>query len=62
MTSLSNKSLSLALEELYQGKLEFHRPTADEIEIERLEVEALEQARQDANNDLDAFTDALRDA
>jgi hypothetical protein len=23
---------------------------------------ALEEARQDANNDLDAFTDALRDA
>ena len=28
VTSLSNKSLSLAMEELYQGKLEFHRPTA----------------------------------
>lgn len=62
VTSLSNKSLSLALEELYEGKLEFHRPTPEEIEAERLELEALEQARQDANNDLDAFTDALRDA
>jgi hypothetical protein len=59
---MSNKSLSLAMEELYQGKLEFHRPTPEEIESERLQAEALEQARQDANSDLDAFTDALRDA
>jgi len=62
VTSLSNKSLSLAMEELYQGKLEFHRPTPEELEGERLQAEALEQARQDANSDLDAFTDALRDA
>ncbi|HEY5092194.1 MAG TPA: DNA-directed RNA polymerase subunit omega [Acidimicrobiales bacterium] len=62
VTSLSNKSLSLAMEELYQGKLEFHRPTAEELEDERLQAVALEEARQDANNDLDAFTDALRDA
>ena len=26
VTSLSNKSLSLAMEELYEGKLQFHRP------------------------------------
>ena len=50
------------MEELYEGKLEFHRPTPEELEVERLEAEAQEQARQDANNDLDAFTDALRDA
>ena len=62
VTSLSNKSLSLALEELYEGKLEFHRPTPEEIEAEQLQIAALEQARQDANNDLEAFTDALRDA
>jgi hypothetical protein len=62
VTSLSNKSLSLAMEELYQGKLEFHRPTPEELENERLQAVALEEARQDANNDLDAFTDALRDA
>jgi len=37
-------------------------PTVDELENERLQAEALEQARQDANSDLDAFTDALRDA
>ena len=61
VTSLSNKSLSLALEELYEGKLEFHRPTADELDAERAQAEA-EQARQDSNSDLDAFTDALRDA
>jgi DNA-directed RNA polymerase subunit omega len=62
VSSLSNKSLSLAMEELYEGKLQFHRPTVEEIEIERLEIEAREQARLDAANDLDAFTDALRDA
>ena len=62
VTSLSNKSLSLALEELYEGKLEFHRPTPEEIEAEQLQIAALEQARPDANKDLDAFTDALRDA
>ena len=62
VTSLSNKSLSLAMEELYEGKLLFHRPTVDELEYERLQAEAAEQARQDANSDLDAFTDALRDA
>ncbi len=62
VTSLSNKSLSLALEELYEGKLQFHRPTPEELEAERLAAEAAEQARQDAASDLDAFTDALRDA
>ena len=62
VTSHSNKSLSLALEELYEGKLEFHRPTLEELEAERLAHVAAEQARQDANSDLDAFTDALRDA
>ncbi|NNN01296.1 MAG: DNA-directed RNA polymerase subunit omega [Acidimicrobiaceae bacterium] len=62
VSSLSNKSLSLAMEELFQGKLEFHRPTSDELENERVEAEAKERARLDANNDLDAFTDALRDA
>ena len=50
------------MEELYQGKLEFHRPTAEELEAERLQAEAQEAARQEANSDLDAFTDALRDA
>jgi hypothetical protein len=50
------------MEELYQGKLEFHRPTVEELEAELLQAQALEQARQDANSDLDAFTDALRDA
>ena len=50
------------MEELYEGKLQFHRPTTEELEDERLQAEAMEQARQDANSDLDAFTDALRDA
>ncbi len=62
VTSLSNKSLSLAMEELYQGKLEFHRPTEDEIAAEKAQAAALEAARQEASSDLDAFTDALRDA
>lgn len=62
VTSLSNKSLSLAMEELYEGRLRFHRPTTEELEDERLEAEAAELARQDVNSDLDAFTDALRDA
>lgn len=62
VSSMSNKSLSLAMEELYEGKLQFHRPTPDEVEAERLDAEAREQARLDATNDLDAFTDALRDA
>ena len=61
VSSLSNKSLSLAMEELYEDKLRFHRPPAEEIEAERLEAQAKEQARLDAANDLDAFTDALRD-
>lgn len=62
VTSLSNKSLSLALEELYEGKLQFHRPTPEELEAERLEAEAHEAARLEESSDLDAFTDALRDA
>src|ERR1019366_5881768 len=62
VSSVSNKSLSQAMEELYEGKLQFHRPTAEELEAERLEAEARDQARLDAANDLDAFTDALRDA
>jgi DNA-directed RNA polymerase subunit omega len=62
VSSMSNKSLSLAMEELYEGKLQFHRPTAEEVEAEQLEIQAKEQARLDATNDLDAFTDALRDA
>jgi DNA-directed RNA polymerase subunit omega len=40
VSSLSNKSLSLAMEELYEGKLEFHRPTAEELEQERVQAEA----------------------
>src|ERR1700686_5266002 len=48
VTSLSNKSLSLALEELYEGKLEFHRPTPEELEAELLAKEA-ERVSQDAD-------------
>ena len=62
VSSLSNKSLSLAMEELYEGKLQFHRPTLEELEAERLHAEAQELARLDETSDLDAFTDALRDA
>jgi len=62
VSSLSNKSLSLAMEELYEGKLQFHRPTLEELEAERLQAEARELARLDETSDLDAFTDALRDA
>lgn len=51
VNSLSNKSLSLALEELYEGKLQVRRPTDDERETERLEIEAAEQARRDATLD-----------
>ncbi|MGC8498966.1 MAG: DNA-directed RNA polymerase subunit omega [Acidimicrobiales bacterium] len=56
---VSNKALSLALEELYEGKLVFHRPTAEELEDEK---RAREAAAQESSTDLDAFTDALRDA
>ena len=61
VSSLSNKSLSLAMEELYEEKLTFHRPTDEELEAEREAAAAREQARQDAASDLDAFTDAIRD-
>ena len=61
VTSLSNKSLSLALEELYEGKLQFHRPTAEELEAERVAREEA-KASADPGADLDSFTDALRDA
>jgi DNA-directed RNA polymerase subunit omega len=52
VNSLSNKSLSLAFEELYEDKLQVRRPSAEEIEAERVAAEekaALEaQARRDA--------------
>ncbi len=62
VSSVSNKSLSLAMEELYEGKLQFHRPTDEELEAERLQAVAQEEARLEETSDLDAFTDALRDA
>lgn len=62
VTSLSNKSLSIAMAELNDGKLEFHRPTPEEIEAERAAAEAAAEAQADAGLDLDAFSDALRDA
>jgi DNA-directed RNA polymerase subunit omega len=49
VTSLSNKSLSLAMEELYEGKLEFHRPTAEELEAERVAAEAAAAAAAEVN-------------
>jgi DNA-directed RNA polymerase subunit omega len=52
VTSLSNKSLSLAMQELAEGKLVYRRPTAEEIEAERL---AEEQARAEAAAELDPF-------
>lgn len=61
VSSLSNKSLSMAMEELSQGKLVFHRPTEEELAEEAAAAAAIEQARQDALSDLDAFADALRD-
>ena len=52
VNSLSNQSLSLAFEELYEDKLQVRRPSAEEIEAERVAAEekaALEaQARRDA--------------
>ncbi len=42
---LSNKSLSIAMEELYEGKLEFHRPTAEELEVERAQAEVAAAAQ-----------------
>lgn len=45
---LSNKSLSIAMEELYEGKLEFHRPTAEELEVERAQAEAAAAAQAEA--------------
>ena len=47
VNSLSNKSLSLALEELYEGKLQVRRPTTEEREHERDELVAAEQASRD---------------
>ncbi len=54
VNSLSNKSLTLAFEELYEGKLQVRRPTADEVAAEQAAAEAAEQARKDAQ--LDAFS------
>ncbi len=51
VNSLSNKSLSLALEELYEGKLQVRRPTLEERETERLEAEKAEQEKRDATLD-----------
>lgn len=51
VNSMSNKSLSLALEELYEGKLQVRRPTPEEREEERLAAEAAEQAQRDATLD-----------
>ena len=51
VNSLSNKSLSLALEELYEGRLQVRRPTSEELEVERLELEAQEQAKREADLD-----------
>jgi DNA-directed RNA polymerase subunit omega len=51
VNSMSNKSLSLAFEELYEGKLQVRRPTPEEREQERLELEAAEQAQRDATLD-----------
>jgi DNA-directed RNA polymerase subunit omega len=51
VNSMSNKSLSLALEELYEGKLTVRRPTPEEREKERLDKEAEEQAQRDATLD-----------
>ncbi len=62
VNSLSNKSLSLALEELYEGKLQVRRPTPEEREAERLEAEAKEQARRDASLDEFIASNDLFDA
>jgi DNA-directed RNA polymerase subunit omega len=51
VNSMSNKSLSLALEELYEGKLEVKRPTPEEREEERRRLEAAEQEARDASLD-----------
>jgi DNA-directed RNA polymerase subunit omega len=51
VTSMSNKSLSLALEELYEDKLQVRRPSPEEIEAERMEQEALELSTREASLD-----------
>jgi len=59
VNSMSNKSLSLALEELYEGKLVVRRPTPEERELERVEKERLEQEKRDATlNDMNDLFDA----
>jgi DNA-directed RNA polymerase subunit omega len=58
VNSLSNKSLSLAFEELFEGKLQVHRPTPEEREEERLRLEIEEQAKRDAG--LDEFSRDVR--
>ncbi len=52
VASSSNKSLTLALQELAEGKLVYRRPTAEELEAERL---AAEQALADAEAEFDPF-------
>ncbi len=51
VNSLSNKSLSLAFEELYEGKLQVRRPTPEEREEERRTLEAQLQAERDESLD-----------
>ena len=56
---MSNKSLSIAMEELYEGKLEFHRPTAEELEVERAQAEAAAAAQSELGTEAgDVFGDA----
>ena len=56
---MSNKSLSIAMEELYEGKLEFPRPTAEELEVERAQAEAAAAAQSELGTEAgDVFGDA----
>ena len=58
--SKSNKSLSIALEELYQDKLVVRRVSAEELALEDLAREA--GGAEEASGELDAFSEALRNA
>ena len=58
--SKSNKSLSIALEELYQGKLVVRRLSGEELEQE--DQDRKDSVVEDASEERDAFSEALRNA
>jgi DNA-directed RNA polymerase subunit omega len=64
VNSLSNKSLTVALEELYEGRLTVRRLSPEEVEEEARQAErdATEAAAKTDSAELDSFTEALKNA